>query len=141
MAASAIAAYFQAAGVADTVVQKCYYEIRRSVDEKGRPSSETQGGVITVELVSSDGDTALAEWMMDSYKEADGSIRFVDNNKSTLKTVEFKKARCIGYAERFDKTPDAAWADKPSMTLKMTISAEKISISNAELDNNWDDKA
>lgn len=140
MPASAIAAYFEAAGVAETEVQKCFYELRRSVDQKGRPSSITQGGIITVELVSSETDTSLAEWMVNSYKEADGSIKFLDDKKGTLKTVDFKKARCIGYSERFDKTPDPSNPDKPSMTLTLTISAEKISISNAEHDNNWDDK-
>ena len=140
MPASAIAAYFEAAGVAETEVQKCFYELRRSVDQKGRPSSVTQGGIITVEIVSSETDTSLAEWMMNSYKEADGSIKFLDDKKGTLKTVEFKKARCIGYSERFDKTPDPASPEKPSMTLTLTISAEKISISDSEHDNNWDDK-
>jgi len=140
MPASAIAAYFQAAGVADTEVQKCFYELRRSVDQKGRPSSITQGGIITVEIVSSETDTSLADWMVNSYKEADGSIRFVDDKEGTLKTVEFKKARCVGYSERFDKTPDLSQPDKPSMTLTLTISAEKITISDAEHDNNWDDK-
>lgn len=140
MPASAIAAYFKAAGVADTEVQKCFYELRRSVDQKGRPSSITQGGIITVELVSSETDTSLADWMVNSYKEADGSIRFVDDKEGTLKTVEFEKARCIGYAERFDKTPDLSQPDKPSMTLTLTISAEKITISDALHDNNWDDK-
>lgn len=140
MPASAIAAYFEAAGVAETEVQKCFYELRRSVDQKGRPSSITQGGIITVEIVSSETDTSLAEWMVNSYKEADGSIKFLDDKKGTLKTVDFKKARCIGYSERFDKTPDPSNPDKPSMTLTLTISAEKISISDAEHDNNWDDK-
>ncbi len=140
MAASAIAAYFKAAGVADTEVQKCFYELRRSIDQKGRPSSITQGGVITVEIVSSETDGTLAEWMMNSYKEADGEISFLDVQKSTLKTVAFQKARCVGYSERFDKTPDPSYPERPAMTLTLTISAEKITISDSEHDNNWDDK-
>ena len=140
MPASAIAAYFEAAGVAQTEVQKCFYELRRSVDQKGRPSSVTQGGIITVEIVSSETDTSLAEWMVNSYKEADGSIEFKDDKEGTLKTVRFVKARCVGYSERFDKTPDPSNPDKPAMTLTLTISAEKITISDAEHNNNWDDK-
>ncbi|CCH54948.1 hypothetical protein BN8_04170 [Fibrisoma limi BUZ 3] len=140
MPASAIAAYFTATGVPETEVQKCFYELRRSVDQKGRPSSITQGGIITVEIVSSETDNALAEWMVNSYKEGDGDIKFLDDKKGTLKTVQFNKARCIGYAERFDKTPDPSYPDRPSMTLTLTISAEKIMISDAEHNNNWDDK-
>lgn len=141
MPASAIAAYFTAAGIAESEVQTCFFELKRAIDQKGRPSAVTQGGVITVEIVSSDTDSPLADWMTNSYKEADGTLRFLDANKATLKTVEFSKARCIGYAERFDKTPDPRFPDRASMTLTLTISAEKISISGAEHDNNWDDKA
>ncbi len=141
MAATAIAAYISGpAGLADTEVQKCFYELRRSVDQKGRPSSITQGGVITVEIVSNDGDGGIAGWMTNSFQEENGKIEFKDLMESTLKTVEFTKARCIGYSERFDKTPDPTNPDKPAMTLTLTISAEKIVISGSEHDNNWDDK-
>ena len=139
MPASAIAAYFKTSAISETEVQKCFYELRRSVDQKGRPSSITQGGIITVEIVSSDRDNPLAEWMMNSYKEDDGQITFNDEKESVLKTVEFKKGRCIGYSERFDKTPDISQPDKPSMTLTMTISAEEIVISGADFNNHWDD--
>ncbi|WP_020604764.1 type VI secretion system tube protein TssD [Spirosoma spitsbergense] len=141
MPASAIAAYFNVAGIADTEVQKCFYELRRSIDQKGRPSSITQGGTITVEIVSSDTDSALADWMANSYKESDGEIKFLDEKKSTLKEIKFQKARCVSFAERFDKTPDPSYPERPSMTLTLTISAEKISFSGAEHDNKWDDKA
>ena len=140
MPASAIAAYFTANGIPEREVQKCFYELRRSVDQKGRPSSITQGGIITVETVSSDGDNALSSWMVNSYQEADGKIEFLDEKKANLKTVEFKKGRCIGYSERFDKTPDVSQPDKPSMTLTLTISAEIIDISGAEHDNKWSDQ-
>ena len=139
--ATAINAYISGpAGLADTEVQKCFYELRRTVDQKGRPSSITQGGVITVEIVSSDGDQGLAEWMVNSFQDYDGKIEFQDITESTLKTVEFKKARCIGYSERFDKTPDPSNPDKPAMTLTLTMSSEDILISGAEHKNNWDDK-
>ncbi|RIV25435.1 hypothetical protein DYU11_09050 [Fibrisoma montanum] len=141
MPATAIHAFLSGpAGLADTEVQKCFYELRRSVDQKGRPSSITQGGIITVEIVSSDQDSGLAGWMVNSFQEEDGKIEFQDINESTLKTVEFKKARCIGYSERFDKTPDPSNPDKPAMTLTLTMSAEDITISGATHKNNWDDK-
>jgi hypothetical protein len=140
MPASAIAAYFTAQGIAQSEVQSCHYELKRSVDQKGRPSAITQGGIIVVEIVSSDQDGPLSDWMVNSYLEGDGTIQFLDNNQGTLKTVEFNKARCIGYAERFDKTPNPNDPERPSMTLTLTISAEKIGISGAQHDNNWDDK-
>lgn len=139
MAASAVSAYFSAEGPEKEVVH-VYYDLSRSVDMKGRPSSVTQGGQIEVELASSDDDTNLAEWLANSYVEKNGSIRFVDQDEKTLKTVEFTKGRCIKYAERFEKSPDQGTAARPAATFTLTISAEKIVFSNAEHDNNWDDK-
>lgn len=140
MPASAVAAYFTAAGISESEVQTCFFELKRAVDSKGRPSAVTQGGIINVEIASSQDDNALAEWMTNSYKEADGTIKFIDADEATLKTVEFQKARCIGYAERFDKFPQLNQPERPAMTLSLTISAEKITVSGATHDNNWDDK-
>ena len=84
---------------------------------------------------------ALADWLANSYVEKDGTIRFVDQDKATLKTVEFSKGRCIKYAERFDKRPDQTTVARPGATFTLTISAEKITFAGAEHDNNWSDKA
>jgi len=141
MAASAIAGFFTASGIPEVEIQSCFYELKRSVDQKGRPSAVTQGGIIVVEIVSAQDDAALAEWMIDSYKESDGKLEFQDDNKQNLKTVDFTKGRCIGYAERFDKTPQQATAGRAAMTLTLTISAETITINGAgPHNNNWDDK-
>lgn len=139
MAASAVAAYFTAGGGEIEAIH-VHYELSRSIDMKGRPSSVTQGGVITVELASSDQDTQLAEWLANSYVEKDGTIRFVDQDQATLKTVEFTKGRCIKYAERFDKKPAQETTERPGATFTLTISAEKITFAGAEHDNNWEDK-
>ena len=139
MAASAVAAYFTA-GSGEIEAIHVHYELSRSIDMKGRPSSVTQGGVVTVELASSDADSALAEWIANSYLEKDGTIRFVDDNQATLKTIEFSKGRCIKYSERFDKKPAQSTTDRPGATFILTISAEKINFAGAEHDNNWGDK-
>lgn len=140
MAASAVAAFFTAGG-GEVEVVHLSYELSRSIDMKGRPSSVTQGGVIHVELASSAEDTDLANWLANSYLEKDGTIRFVDQDQATLKTVEFSKGRCIKYAERFDKKPAQETTDRPAATFTLTISAEKITFAGAEHDNNWSDKA
>lgn len=140
MAASAVAAYFAAEGPEVEVIH-VYYDLSRSVDMKGRPSSVTQGGQIEVELASSDADQNLADWLANSYVEKNGTIRFVDQDKATLKEVIFTKGRCIRYAERFEKTPDQGTSARPAATFTLTISAERIQFAGAEHDNNWDDKA
>ncbi len=139
MAASAVAAYFTAGGPEIEAIH-VYYDLSRSVDMKGRPSSVTQGGQIVVELASSDSDDQLADWLANSYVEKDGTIRFVDQDQATLKTIEFSKGRCIKYAERFDKRPEQGTTARPGATFTLTISAEKIQFAGAEHDNNWSDK-
>lgn len=138
--ASAVAAFFSAGG-GDIEVVHFSYELSRSIDMKGRPSSVTQGGVLHVELASSADDNQLADWLANSYNEKDGSIRLVDQDNQTLKTVEFTKGRCVKYAERFDKKPAQESTDRPAATFTLTISAEKIIFADAEHDNNWSDKA
>jgi hypothetical protein len=140
MAASAVAAWFSAGGTEIEVIS-LNYELSRTIDMKGRPSSVTQGGVIHVELASSDADEDLANWLANSYVEKDGTIRFVDQDQGTLKRVEFTKGRCVKYAERFEKAPAQQTVARPAATFTLTISAEKINFANAEHDNNWSDKA
>ena len=138
--ASAVAAFFSAGGGEIEVVHFAY-ELSRSIDMKGRPSSVTQGGVIHVELASSPDDNELATWLSNSYLEKDGTIKLVDQNQTTLKTVDFTKGRLVKYAERFDKKPAQETTDRPAATFTLTISAEKIIFADAEHDNNWSDKA
>jgi hypothetical protein len=137
--ASAVAAFFTAGG-SEIEVVSFNYALSRTIDMKGRPSSVTQGGVITVELASSAEDADLAEWLANSYLEKDGTIRLVDQDQSTLKTVDFSKGRCVTYAERFDKAPAQGTVQRPAATFTLTISAEKIQFAGAEHDNNWSDK-
>lgn len=138
--ASASIAYFQATGFPQTEVETCYYQLNRPIDQKGRPAGVTQGGTITVELVSNKDTSPLAEWITDPFKEGDGSIEFYDAVRQQVKMVQFNNARCVGYSERFDRIPNPMTPNRPAMTMTLTISAEKIMIGDAEHDNNWGDK-
>ncbi|MCX6216957.1 type VI secretion system tube protein TssD [Spirosoma sp.] len=138
--ASAVAAKFWATGFSPVEVQSCSYELHRSVDQKGRPAGITQGGIITVEIAANKDTTPLAEWITDPFKEGDGGLEFFDDRQQSVKRVEFNNARCIGYSERFDKVQNIQTPDLPSMTMKLKMSAEKISIGGALHDNNWSDK-
>jgi len=125
---------FSAAGSGDCELVSCNYSFNQSIDDKGRPSSKVQGGIIKVTIVSTD-SAALTSWMLDPYKRDKGKITFMrDDQESTLKEISFDEAYCVEYSEHFD----ARGADtNTSMTLSLTTSANKINANGAQLDNKW----
>jgi hypothetical protein len=107
------------------------YALNRSVDATGRPSSEVRGGTITLEIESTD-DTSILEWMMGSWTQKSGVIKFFKKaEEAKMKELKFENAYCIQYAESID-----AVGDNP-MTINFTISAEKISVGGASFKNPW----
>ena len=73
--------------------------------------------------------------MLDPYKKESGSITYkrIDQD-SMMKDVQFEEAYCVEYTEDFDARGGARDA---SMTLSLTISANKITVGGATLDNKW----
>jgi len=51
-----------------------------------------------------------------------------------MKEIAFKEAYCVGYTENFDARGAETQA---SMTLSLVISANKIDVNGASLDNKW----
>ena len=93
-----------------------------------------QGGTIKVTIVSTD-SVKLISWMLDPYKRADGKIVFKRGDQdSKMKEIAFKEAYCVGYTESFDARGGGAQA---SMVLSLVISANKIDVNGASLDNKW----
>ena len=127
-------AVFSAAGSGDCEVVTTSFSFTQSIDDKGRPSSKVHGGVIRVTIVA-DENTSLVSWMLDPYKKESGSITYkrIDQD-SMMKDVQFEEAYCVEYTEDFDARGGAKDA---SMTLSLTISANKITVGGATLDNKW----
>jgi hypothetical protein len=93
-----------------------------------------QGGTIKVTIVSTD-SVKLISWMLDPYKRADGKIVFKRGDQdSKMKEISFKEAYCVGYSESFDARGGETQA---SMLLSLVISANKIDVNGASLDNKW----
>ena len=112
-------------------VLNCDYEFRQEVDATGRPSSTTRGGIIRVEIESTD-DTSNFEWMCDSYMRKDGKITYNKRDEdSKLKELEFKEAYLVGYREAFDNVGDG------SMTETLTFSARTVILGDGEHENEW----
>ena len=112
-------------------VLNCDYEFKQEVDATGRPSSTVRGGIIRVEIESTD-DTSNFEWMCDSYMRKDGKIIFNKRDEdSKLKELEFKEAYLIGYREAFDNVGNG------SMNETLTFSARIIKLGDGEHENEW----
>ena len=106
-------------------------DIEQVVDEFGRPSTVAKGGKIEVELFSVE-DDVIFDWMVHTKKTLNGSINLYEADFETkLKEIKFEDAYCIEYNERFDE------ASEDSLITKFKISAEKLSIGNIDLDNQW----
>jgi hypothetical protein len=106
-------------------------DIEQVADEFGRPSTVAKGGRIEIELFSVE-DDVIFDWMVHTKKTLSGSINLYEADFETkLKEIKFEDAYCIEYNERFDE------ASEDSLITKFKISAEKLSIGNIDLDNQW----
>lgn len=123
-------AQFKASGLELTILE-CSYALRQEVDATGRPSSITRGGTISV-TVEGTADTALFEWMCNSFERKEGSIVFFKRDSdATLKELKFKEAYLINFSEQF--THDGT---KP-LFVTFTLSAKEITLGNGTHTNAW----
>jgi len=118
-------------------VLACDYSLRRDVDAKGRPSSGVYGGTIKLSIESTD-DTSIIESMVNQYKPVDGAITFKKSDEDAkMKEVKWEKGYVIDFHESFvDKAANNEQGSKP-MQIDFTVSAQKITIGNAEHKNEW----
>lgn len=107
------------------------FGIEQDTDKFGRPSSAAKGGRIDIELFSVE-DDVIVDWMVHPAKTLNGSISLYEaDNETKLKEIQFENGYCIEFAEIFEQTAGE------NLLTKVTISAEKLSIGNIDLDNQW----
>ena len=104
----------------------------RSVDVKGRPSSHVMGGQFsfTVEVTA---ESKLVENMVNSQNKPfpKGELAFTDaGDDGITRKIAFENAYIVNYSESFSAAGSA-------YTCSITISAEKITIQAAVLDQRW----
>ena len=114
-------------------VRRFSWGVHQKTDAVGRPDARVQGGQLQVEL-DSEADDTLHHWALDDTKRLDGELVVfaADNRFSRRKTIEFEDAYCVGLAKRFDGS-----ASGHGMTMTLTLSANRLSIGEVELDNKW----
>ena len=74
--------------------------IKQTVDEVGRPSSDTKGGKIFIMLDSLD-DATLMDWVTSDQKTMDGILTlFKTDEESKLKEIKFEKVTKVPFKFR-----------------------------------------
>ena len=115
----------------DYIVLNCSFSLHQEVDETGRPSSVSRGGVIKVVVESTD-DTSLFEWMCDSYMRKDGTITFNKRDEDAkMKELNFTEAYMVSYEEDFDHVGIGA------MRMSFELSAREMNMGNGVHVNDW----
>ena len=111
------------------------YSMSRDYDPTGRPSGNVRGGVIQI-TVESSGKPDLVAWMVDPFKTKSGTIKIEDETQAgaSLKEIKFEDAYIVQYSESFH------WQGGDNMMESFTLTAKKIDIGGAVLENEWPKK-
>lgn len=121
-------------------IVECEYEFSQIVDDTGKPTTRTKGGIITFVMPATcDDDQFFYKWMFDKTLVYSGSFKFCvfsNDNQKRYKTVEFTNAYCVGLKDNFNDK------DSKLMYSKVTLSAEVIRVGTGFLDsaffsNSW----
>lgn len=122
-------------GYEDREVISVSYKFNQEIDVEGQPTGTTRGGVITVKVKSTDaGNTDLLDWVCDSYLAKDGTITWPRRDGSTMKTLAFKDAYCVGYEETFDASNSQLQNEVITITCRQLTVTGKGSV---QYDNHW----
>jgi len=107
------------------------YSFRRDTDLKGRPSSNVYGGEIYLSVESTD-DTAIIAQMVNQFKPNKGTITFnKGEEEAKMKELKWENGYVIRYKEALDVV------GKEPMRIDFVISAEKVTVEGAEVDQKW----
>lgn len=112
-------------------VLSCNYSFGQGLDSKGQPSTDVQGGTISMQIAASD-DSSIIGWMIDPSGKKNGSIVFdKSDGGGVLKEVKFEDGICVGYTEAFNASSALP------MTISLNISAKKVSVGDATHEKQW----
>ena len=127
-------ATFKRGGKTSTIMNFSY-SFSKMVDDKGRPSSRVSSAIFTITIDSGGphkGD--MIKWLsMDSaaMKGEDIEIQIADDDMKIegFKKIKLQNTHIISYDEQF--------YDGSNMSETFSISAEKVTVENAEFDFKW----
>ena len=111
-------------------VLSCSYAFSRNTDHKGKPVSDTSGGTVSLALESTE-ETDILQTMLNSPEKPQKSTIDFQQSESTasMKKIELDEAFIIQFSESF--------SDGAPMVYQITLSAKKMTIGTAVLENDW----
>jgi hypothetical protein len=113
------------------IVLKCSYQFDKPIDSTTKPSGEVRGGKIKLSIESR-GNMGLLEWVLSPEKEKDGTITFFRRDgMSRLLEIQFNKAQCIKFKEKFNSI------DSAPMFITFTLVAKNLKFNHVEYNNDW----
>ena len=112
----------------DVISSEC--RIERSVDGKGRPSSNLYSGKIAIQIESND-DTTIFERMASQYTPNEGTITYTKDEVDQMKEVKWKNGYIVSFEESMKNTTGAP------MTISFVISAQTVIVGGETLTQNW----
>lgn len=112
-------------------VLDCSYRFSRDVDSKGRPSSSIYGGRVYLHVESTE-DSVILEQMINQFKPHSGKVTFKKGDEdSKMKELIWEN----GYIIEYDESLNSIGINP--MTIRFVISAQKLSVGNAQFEENW----
>jgi len=111
-------------------VVRCECSISRSVDSKGRPSSNLYGGNVTVQIEST-GDNTIFQSMASQFKSCSGTITFKKDEADMMKEMSWENGYITDFEERMDNM------DGTPMMICFTVSAQTLIVGGETLEQNW----
>lgn len=112
------------------------WTIGQHTDELGRPSAYVHGGTLEIELDAQPSEV-LHFWAVSDTKRFDGVIDVFEPDSPVVRDrLMFFDASCVLLGKQFQDAHSSQ-----GMTMRLTISANKLQFKEMTLDNKWPDVA
>lgn len=110
----------------------CHFSLKRSVDEKGRPTSKIYGGVIHVTIEPTEATFLVEFFLNNQTAPIDGEIIISNiSQERNAKEITFRKGYIIDYTETIEL------GNTSSQIVSLVISAKTLRLGTAVHSNDW----
>ena len=117
-------------------VRQLSWTISQATDVLGRPDARVRGGTVEMELDAQPSEL-LHFWATDDMKRLDGAVVFFEADRAAIRDrLAFFDAHCVQFSKQFQDANS-----RRGMTMRLTLSANKLQFGEMEIHNNWPDLA
>ena len=117
-------------------VSQVSWSLDQATDVLGRPDAQVRGGTVEIELAAQPSEV-LHFWATDDTKRFDGVLTFFEADRAAVRDrLAFFEAHCVRLSKHFQDANASR-----GMTMRLTLSANKLRFGEVEIHNNWPDGA